>query len=35
MRYSALIGNPVEHSISPELFDILAIKLVYNKIGRV
>lgn len=28
MKYSALIGNPVEHSISPKLFMLLA-----NKIG--
>ena len=27
MKYSALIGNPVEHSISPEMFDLLSKKL--------
>ena len=27
MKYSALIGNPVEHSISPELFDIISKKI--------
>ncbi len=27
MKYSALIGNPVQHSISPQLFDLLAKKL--------
>lgn len=27
MKYSALIGNPVEHSISPILFDLLTEKL--------
>lgn len=28
MKYSALIGNPVDHSISPKLFELLA-----NKVG--
>lgn len=27
MKYSALLGNPVEHSISPELFNLLTKKL--------
>lgn len=27
MKYSALIGNPVEHSVSPQLFEILSKKI--------